>query len=407
MSSQITIQEALSEGVNLWTYDKENQNVKFAYADEILSAYQSAFKRIFPNISVDSSTPQGQLITSLAQTDLATIALLQSFINSFFFGGNGISLDLWAWNLFRIKRKSGTKSQAIIRVSGVANTRIPSDFKVSDSEGHTFTISSPNESIGTSGYSDCLFIADDLSDFQAQPNSLSEIVNSVLGLEQVTNPNIATEPILKESDNELFQRCLNFGALATNASFKSILANVANVNGVLKLNGIENVANVNQTIQGLDLLPHSILLVVKGGEDLEIAEAIQKSRATGCAMNGDVEVEIMLNDVAYAYKFSRPSIVALKCEVTISNKNIIEANYKALASEAIVNYINKLQIGAFITQPNIANSLKNQISGFEIVDLKFSKKDNELGYEAIQLQGNEEAFIATDDITITLSEAQS
>lgn len=396
-----SIENALLNDSNLWRFDRESKSIKFAYADEILSDYQALFKSVFPNLNLDSSTPQGQLITGLALKDLQVISLLSSFINSFFFGGTGYSLDLWAWNLYRITRKEGVKSQVVMRVSGVANTQIPADFQVSDGT-YKYTIQNAVK-IGREGYIDTLFIADELNDYQAPANTITAIVRVVIGVERVTNPNQATAPILQETDTQLFQRCVDFGSIATNASFKSILANVMAVQGVTKLNGIENYTNADLTTQGLTLPAHSFSLIVKGGNDDDIAHAIYDSRATGAGMNGDVEVKIEVGAEIYDYKFSRPTLKSLACEVKIANKNLIDANYKEFVKNAVANYINALQIGALLTQPNLANSVKNQISGFEIVDIKIGAKGETAGYDFIQLKGNEEAYIANDDISVELT----
>ena len=395
-----SIEDALLQESNLWTFDRETKEIKFSYADEILSDYKALFKSVFPNLNTDSSTPQGQLITSLALKDMQVISLLSSFINSFFFGGTGYSLDLWAWNLYRITRKEGTKSQVVMKIEGVANTQIPSDFQVSDGQ-HTFTIQNATK-IGTNGTIEALFIADELSDFQAPAESITQIVKVVIGIERVTNPNQASEPILSETDTDLFQRCVSFGSVATNASFKSILANVMAVSGVTKLNGIENYTDAEQQMQGLTLPPHSFSLIVKGGNDDDIAHAIYDSRATGAGMNGDIEVKIELEGELYGYKFSRPTLKNVACEVKITNTNLIDANYKTYIKNAVIYYINNLQIGSLLTQPNLANSVKTQTSGFEIIDIKIGLKGEALSYDFIQANGDEEFYIANDDIAVEL-----
>lgn len=394
------IDESITAETNLWSFDRETQTIKFPYADDLLSEYQTLFKSVFPSLNVEPSTPQGQLITSLVQTDLNTIAFLQNMINAFFFGGTGFSLDIWAWNLFRITRKEGINSQVVCEISGVARTQVPEGFQISDGE-HKFTIQNSVQ-IGLDGKVSALFIADELDDYQAPAGALNQIVNVVLGVERVTNPNQASAPIAKESDSELFARCVDFGSIATNSSFRSILANVAAVSGVTKINGVENYTDAEQVMQGLTLPAHSFSLVVKGGEKADIANAIYSSRAVGVGMNGDVSAEIVLGNEAYVFRFYRPTLVDLGVSVTISTKNLTDANYEEFTRNAVISYLNGLDIGAMITQPNLANSVKSQIKGFEIVDIKFGKKGAALGYDLLQLNGNEEANIAAADIVVNL-----
>ena len=73
----------LENGTNLWTYNKNSQSIEFGYKDTIKSDYEQVFENLFPNINLDFSTPQGQLITSLVQSDLNAIAYAESFINAF------------------------------------------------------------------------------------------------------------------------------------------------------------------------------------------------------------------------------------------------------------------------------------------------------------------------------------
>ena len=393
------IDEALANGTNLWEYDKDKQAVKFAYADDIKAEYEKLFETIFPNINLDESSPQGQIITSLTQGDLNELNTLSNLANAFFFGGSGIFLDMWAFNLFRLTRKQGVKSQVIIEIQGKVGTTIPNTFKISDGE-HYYTIASATE-IPSGGKVEALFVADKLEGFRAGANTINKISRVVVGVDRVNNPAKATKPVLRESDNDLYQRAINFGALTTNSTFKSIMANIAQINGVTKLSGGENFTSANLSIKDCKLKPHSIYIIVKGGTDKEIAETIKNTRPPGCDMNGNVEVEIISDGEKYIYKFERPTIINLKAEVTISFSGLIEADYPNLTKTALENYINGLPIASLISQPSISQALRDQVKLFEIIDVKFGKKEIDgIGYEPLQLKLNEEALISADDIII-------
>ena len=393
------IDEALTNGTNLWEYNKEKQAVEFAYADDIKAEYEKLFETIFPNINLDESSPQGQIITSLVQGDLNELNTLSNLANAFFFGGSGIFLDMWAFNLFRITRKQGIKSQVIIKIQGKVGTVVPNTFKISDGE-HYFTIASAT-TIPSGGKVEALFVADKLEDFQAGANTINKISKVVVGVDRVNNPAKATKPVLRESDSDLYQRAVTFGALATNSTFQSIMANIAQINGVTKLSGGENFTSANLSIKDCKLKPHSIYIIVKGGTDKEIAEIIKNTRPPGCNMNGNVEVEILSDGEKYTYKFERPTIVNLKAEITISFSGLVEADYPNLTKTALENYINGLPIASLISQPSISQALRDQVKLFEIIDVKFGKKEIDgVGYEPLQLKLNEEALISPDDIVI-------
>ena len=222
-------------------------------------------------------------------------------------------------------------------------------------------------------------------------------------MERVNNNSNAIPAIFRETDAELFNRCLYFGSTATNASFRSILANVAQVKGVNRIAGAENVANQNKIINGVELTPHSICIVVDGGEAQEIAEAIQKSRATGCDMVGDIEIPLYIDKQKYIYRFYRPKTVGIKAKVTVSqaNSGLIRADFEKITKEALANFINNLDIAKTITQPLLSNALIKIVgSDFNIDDLQFSKKSESLAYSPINLKLNEIATISLDAIEV-------
>ena len=394
------IDDKIAQNTNLWSLN-ESGELEFSYKDDILAEYQSLFKTIFGDINTDPSTPQGQIITSLTQIDLATISYLENLANAFFFGGSGDFLDKWAWNLYRVTRKQGTPSSVIIKITGRPTTDIPNDFTISDGS-ENYIIEAPTR-IGENGEVIAKFNNIAINDFVAKANTITQIVTNIDGVERVNNENNATQAIFRETDAELFHRCLYFGSTATNSSFRSILANVAQVKGVNRIAGAENVANQNKIINGVELTPHSICIVVDGGEAQEIAEAIQKSRATGCDMVGDIEIPLYIDKQKYIYRFYRPKTVAIKAKVTVSqaNSGLIRADFEKITKEALANFINNLDIAKTITQPLLSNALIKIVgSDFNIDDLQFSKKGENLAYLPINLKLNEIATISLDDIEV-------
>ena len=146
---------------NLWSLN-DSGNLEFSYKDEILAQYQNLFRTIFGDINIDESTPQGQIITSLTQVDLSTISYLENLANAFFLGGSGEFLDKWAWNLYRVVRKQGTPSSAIITITGRPETEIPADFTISDGS-QNYIIESPTQ-IPESGEIKAKFINLEIND---------------------------------------------------------------------------------------------------------------------------------------------------------------------------------------------------------------------------------------------------
>lgn len=393
------IEKEIQDKSNLWSLS-DTGNLQFSYKDDILSEYQNLFKTIFGDINIDESTPQGQIITSLTQVDLSTISYLENLANAFFFGGSGEFLDKWAWNLYRITRKQGIPSSVVITITGRPETEIPADFIISDGS-QNYKIESPTQ-IPAGGEIKANFINLEINDKTSNANTITQIVTNINGVERVTNEAPSTMAIMRETDAQLFNRCLYFGSTATNASFRSILANVAQVQGVSRIAGAENVLDTAQTINGVELTPHSICIVVDGGENEAIAKAIQESKATGCDMVGTTEQILYIDKQKYTYKFYRPTQVALQAQITVSKTGaLIPANFETTIKNSLADFINSLDIAKTITQPLLSNALIKAVGdGLNIDDLQFSLKNEALSYNLIALKLNEVAFISLEDIEV-------
>ena len=384
----------------LWRMKPDNSGVEFAFADEIIESYNELFSRIFPNINLDPNTPQGQIISYLAEQDLATISAIQSALNYQFMGGNGSFLDIWAFNNYRAKRKQGVNGSVVIDIQGVAGATIKKGFKVGTADGlYTFTLDKDIK-LNEKGKAQATFIADSISENITLKNTITEILTPDVNVERVNNPNSSTAGILTESDSAFYARCQQKGSLFKNSSFASILASVANINGVSKLGGYENATNQEVTERNFQIDPHSFVIIVQGGDDTEIAKTISLAKPPGAGMMGDTEVKLTINDKDITYKFQRPQDAPFKVEVnTITDKNSPD-NYKETIKRAVIEYFALLDIGADITQPALARAIMQVANGFVISDVKVGRKSSSTGYSPIKLNLAEIATITESDITI-------
>ena len=382
----------------LWKFNKDKSGLEFAYTDEIKVEYEALFKQMFKDINTEPNTPAGQLITYLTELDTKAITTQQNMLNYFFLGGSGKMLDLWAYNQYRIKRKMGLNGSVSIDISGAPFTKIPKGFKVSDGE-NVYVLENDIQIMYT-GKVSAQFIAETPKETISLANSVTQIVTSIVGVERVTNPAPSVAGILIENDSALYLRCQQYGSIFKNSSFASILANVSQVKGVTKIGGYENVSDNQETFLGFVLKPHSFVIVVQGGDDKEIAQTIAQCKPPGSAMNGNTEIKLLIQDKEITYAFQRPKLVKLKidvsCELNLNSPN----TYADLVKDAILNYINTIGIGDFISQPALSQSIVNEANGFGIKDVKLGKKDSGTSYSPIQLNLDELATIELTDINV-------
>lgn len=390
-----------------WTASEDGTTIYYKPTSDILEKYRAVFKAVFPRISVDPTTPQGQIITALTEQDTNDLALIADMANSFFTGGDGIWLDDWAFMMFRLNRKDGTPSSVTIDVEGSAGAIIESGFMVSDGTlNYEFkgTYNIPENGKGT-----ITCICTEITERESIAGSVKNIITPTQGIYRVTNPNNSIPAILVESDSEFADRCLEYGSSFNNTSLRSIASAVMGVKGVIKVNSYENPSFNKITFKGTEFDPHTFAIVVLGGDDREIAEVLQSHKPVCVGMMGDVEVSLPNENPLYAnrkdynrdYKFYRTQAVPLKFDITLKLNNRSPNNFKQIVQSAVTDYISKIPIGGIVNQADLHCAILDYAkAGFVITSAKFSKKDEAVGIDPIELDFVELASVGLDDISV-------
>lgn len=360
------LKDLVNSDSNLWELDRENRRIRFKYNNDVLEGVRDAFKQNFPDINMDESTPQGQMATFITQTINAGIGYLENIANSFFFGGQGEFLDRWAFSLYRLERKHACNSQVWVNIYGKKGTKIPANSIVGTLSGEMY--STPNEYvIDDDGKVLCYFVAIENNDYVAGIGDITELKTMIIGVERVSNPEKALESIPEETDAEFYNRAVYFGSTAKNASFRSILANIAQTQGVIKIAGVENLTDKEIRQEGMTLAPHSICVSVLGGDDLAVANAIRKSRSLGSGMNGNITINLANSYSATPYSFLRPTPVPLYVKVYLNkNYNFLPINFDDTIYENLKSFVKQAKIGAYITPYEVSEWIQAKTSGYVV-----------------------------------------
>ena len=361
---------------NLWVFNDDNSGLKYALADEILLDYENLFKRIFKDINTEASTPIGQIISALAQDDLNLIDKMRETCDYFFNGGSGLMLDIWAYNNFRIVRKNAIPSNVLVTIWGLPKTIIPKGFSVSD--GKMIYYTEMDYIIPLLGEIDILFIAKEIYSQASLSNTITKILTPIENIDKVNNSNPSNIGLERETDSQLYKRCMELGSTFRNASLRSILSNIAQLDNVIKVAGFENKTNKPITERNVTIEPHSFIAIVLGGDDTDIATSISYSKPVGAGTTGNTAIEILVNNRKTIYKFERPTYLALKVNVACKLYLNSPKSYVDIIKDATIAYIETLQIGDYITQPNLSKALSQQAYNFDITDIKIGIKSYEV-----------------------------
>lgn len=173
--------------------------------------------------------------------------------------------------------------------------------------------------------------------------TVNQIATPTLGWQTVNNPSIAAVGAPVESDAALRQRQTTSTAIPSLTVLDGIVGAVANVAGVTRYVPYENDTAATDA-NGLP--PHSISLVVVGGDAAAIAQAIVAKKTPGSPTYGTTtEVVINKYGIPQAINFFRPTDAPITVAVTIKAL----AGYTSVTGDAlkqaISDYVNSVPIG--------------------------------------------------------------
>lgn len=244
-----------------------------------------------------------------------------------------------------IRRKSGTRSQAALLLSGAPGTRIDRGA-VADEGGHIWDLPAGTV-IGDDGMASAVCTCREVGQIVAPANTISRIMTPMIGWTAATNPAAALAGSVVESDAALRARQAISTAQPSASMMEGLKGAIAAIDDVSR-----NVVHENDTsvTNALGIPSHSICAVVEGGDAAEIAETIFNRKSSGCGTFGNETV--IVTDAygkANAVHFDRPLYVDI--DVTVALRPLsgyVGATGDAIRGE-IVNYLDTLTIGDDLT----------------------------------------------------------
>lgn len=308
--------------------------------DEIAQDWVEAFKEQGrPDLNTDPETPQGQIIDSqtaaIHQKDVELAFLAQQFNPQ---TASGRWQDALA-KIYFINRKPAINSTCVCTLTGINGTTVAAGALIRSTYDQTLWSLNEDVTIGADGTTTATFTCQSEGAIQAGVATLTQIVTTVPGWDAVTNATAAEVGQLVESQAAFEERRYQSVALNGRSTTAAVYARVAEVNNVIAAYVTDNKTNVNKTVDGYTLSPHSIYVAVIGGDDDDIAEAIYNSVSAGCDYNGNTTVNVTdpNTDAIEAVTFMRPTQLQLYVKVTIQGDGNLPDGYKAIVQRAVYN----------------------------------------------------------------------
>ncbi|WP_455036718.1 baseplate J/gp47 family protein [Leptotrichia massiliensis] len=257
----------------------------------------------------------------------------------------GIEIDEHLANSpFFFKRKQESQATVKIELIGGVNVTLEAgDLIVEANDGIRYTLSENGILNNKTTFE---FTCDTAGEQgNKEIGSIIKLVKVVNGVYDFKQNEIAAGGQEQESDNDYIERWF----LSRNESEWNLDGIRAEV---LKQEGVKSVyadENKTMTVDSKGLEPKSIVLIVDGGRNEDIANAIWKKKDQAIQMNGDTVVTVKDNQgIDREIRFYRPKKKEVQVKIEFQKAdgaNILEENLRDIVKE----YIKSVKVGEYIT----------------------------------------------------------
>lgn len=301
-----------------------------------------------------------------------------------------------------IFRNASTPTKLQVTLTGTVGTVILAGSLIATSDNlHTFTIDA-DYTVGSGGTVTGYATSTEKVPIVVADSASMNIQNPTAGWTNVVCADTSVAGTAEETDEELRIRQQASTQVTAQRETEAILANVINVDGVTFATAYENAnTDVGGGVDAKGIPIGAICVVVQGGVDGDVADAIYNRMSCMTLTHGDHTVAYDLVDV----KFQRPTDKAVQVKVTVAGKGTgLPVGYADLIKAAIVSFASSSITGYVPGQSVYASELScpvNALTGVVVTALTVSKDDTTFVASAV-IAWSEIATIATSDIDVTV-----
>ena len=324
------------------------------------------------DMDLQESTPQGRLVEmeTLSRVGVVGIcALVANQINLDY--ATGQFLDAIG-AFYGVERKGATHTRVLATLTGVSGTIIQAGAFAKTTVGDLFYLENTTE-IPASGSITAYFLSSEYGAIPCATGTLTQIISQTIGWETVSNPASASVGSDMESDFDYKKRIKN--ARYTGSSLlESIKSNLQLVDNVKSSFVYDNGTGSAITYDGVSIDAHSLLVVVDGGTDSDIAKAIFDKKSAGCgytAISGQSTTVGAIDGaygVSYNVIFNRPSVLNIDVSVDVRQNEYTGTDLQGDVKNAVLNWANGgvenvdgLKIGQNVSPFEIASAISEQM----------------------------------------------
>lgn len=287
------------------------KGIKIPSTQQIKASIDQVFvKALGPTADTSPNTVIGQISQELTLLWQNMYAEMVQLFNSYsILNAEGLFLDLIAKN-FNITRKPGQFTTISVLCTGANGIILPQGMEIEGNKGDRYFLTLPV--MIENGTATGIFQAQSYGPFVPSPGTVTKIVSSVSGLDSVRNTSGGNNPgRYVETDAEFRKRIPKEVYATSSSTYTAMMVEIARVSKNFVL--LENDSSEPKTIQNVSVSPNTVALISQDGSDIDLANALYRSKAVGINTQGDVSVAMPSTII----RFSRPQEVTVTFSVTI------------------------------------------------------------------------------------------
>lgn len=378
------------------------QGISSPSFSDILASYQASVRSIFgSDVYIDPDSKDGQLLALLAQAQFdsnqAAIAVYNSYNPQ---TALGVALDS-AVKVNSIRRQVATNSTAVLQIIGQVGTEIFRGI-ASDVVGQLWDL--PTQVIiPPEGEIFVTATCETSGAIQAAANTINQPYTQVIGWQGVTNPAPAHPGDPVETDGQLRERQRVSTSIAAYTTASALLSRVSNVPDVRRA---QLYVNDTDSTNDLGIPSHSFVMVVQGGDQTAVAQAIEQGKNVGAGTAGDTTVTV--NDpqgIPIDIHFTVLKEVPVTVNVHIKPLSGFNVSSGAAISASLVSFVNSLGIGEDVFYNWMVSSASlcdvSDKTTFVVTSLTQARDSDALSTNDIAIAYDEAATLDPANVTVT------
>ena len=316
---------------------------------------------------------------------------------------------------FGLEREEAVKSTGIVTITGVAGTVIPSMSAIESANGDRF-LTNITATVGSAGTVDVAVTAEEFGLVQAAAGTLTIIIDARPGWTSVTNAAAITQGREEESDQifrERIRRARDRNALGFLAAIRGRLLDIDDLTYALVL---ENHTSAEVTTRGVVIAAGGTAIVVHGGTDEDIAEAIYLSIFPGQVLSGSESVDYTPTEAPsgdVTILFTRATEIPAQIELEITGDDTFPGDgLGQIRSNLLSLWEGTFTLGTFVSRPvglgdlptsDNLRTVVGQTPGVSITSLELQRVSDSM--EITSVDADEILTLDSSGINITYTAA--